>query len=128
MKRLVSIFFLALLAGCGAAPAMVTQGTLSVALTTDPAPALAGRDTNVVLTVTESGAPLNTSTVGIRRSMPGMEHDSDHELVAAEHLGAGRYQATTDFPMGGRWDVAVVVAGHDGSSRTLILPIEVEQP
>lgn len=118
----------AALAGCGVAPALVTQGELRVALTTDPAPPLAGRDTAVLLTISEAGAPLAGATVELRRSMPGMEHPDDHELLPAEDLGGGRYRATLNFSMGGRWELAALVSRHDGSSSTLVVPVDVEQP
>jgi hypothetical protein len=133
MKRHSSAIILALLvaaalAGCGVAPAAVVQGDMRLTLATEPAPPLAGRDTAVALTVSEAGAPLAGAAVGLRRSMPGMEHPSDQELVPAEDLGGGRYRATLSFSMGGRWDVAAVVARPDGATSTLVVPIDVEQP
>lgn len=128
MKQILILFFLFTLAGCGVAPTLVTQGELSVALATEPAPPLAGRDTLVTLTLTEAGAPLSGATVGLRRSMPGMTHDSDQDLVPAAELGDGRYQATTSFTMGGRWDVVVVISAADGAERTIRIPVAVEQP
>lgn len=127
MKQILLLLLFAL-AGCGVAPTLVTQGELSVTLATEPAPPLAGRDTLVTLTISEAGAPLGGATVGLRRSMPGMTHDSDQELVPAAELGDGRYRATTSFTMGGRWDVAVVITAADGAERTIRIPVMVEQP
>lgn len=128
LTALLALLGAALLAGCGVAPAVIVQGDLRATLTTEPAPPLAGRDTTLTLALSEAGAPLRAASVGLRRSMPGMEHASDRELVAAEALGEGRYRASLRFSMGGRWDVAAVVAGADGTTRTLVIPVEVEQP
>lgn len=130
MKRITTIILALLaaaLAGCAVAPAVAVQGDIRVALTTEPAPPLAGRDTVVVLTISEAGAPLTGATVALRRSMPGMEHPGDQELAPAEELGGGRYRATLSFSMGGRWDVAAVVERPGGDS-TLVVPLDVEQP
>lgn len=133
MKQLFGLFLAlltasALLTGCGVAPIALAQDDLSVSLATEPAPPLAGRVTTLTLAIQQAGAPFDGATVGLRRSMPGMEHQGDHELVPAEPLSGGRYRATTSFVMGGRWDLAVVVTGHDGVAHTLVFPVEVEQP
>jgi ABC-type amino acid transport substrate-binding protein len=124
---ILALLAAAALAGCAAAPAVAVQGDIRVALSTDPAPPLAGRDTAVDLAISEAGAPLAGATVALRRSMAGMEHPSDQELVPAEDLGGGRYRATLSFSMGGRWDVAAVIERPGGGS-TLVVPLDVEQP
>jgi hypothetical protein len=131
MRQRITIILallVAALTGCGVAPAVVVQGDMRAALATEPAPPLVGRDVAITLEVTEAGAPLAGATVGLRRSMPGMEHPSDQELLPAEDLGGGRYRATLSFSMGGRWDVAAVVARPDGAASTLVVSIDVEQP
>lgn len=118
-----------LLAGCrDQAAQQQTSGNLTVTMTTEPTPPLAGQPASMLLQVRQSGVPLDGAQVSLTPVMPGMPHPDDPGAGAARALGHGHYAASLTFVMDGRWNVAVVVTVPHGSSWTVTFPITVEQP
>jgi hypothetical protein len=122
------IVLLLLLGGCGATSQVSVIGDLRLALTTEPAPPLAGRPAGLTFELQRAGAPVDTAVIRVTRSMAGMEHPSDRDEVAARPAAQGRYFAELEFPMGGRWEIQAAVTFEDGRSEVVVFSVDVEQP
>jgi hypothetical protein len=117
-----------LLGGCGATSQVTVNGDLRLALTTEPAPPLAGRPVSLTFELQRAGALVDTAEIRVTRSMAGMGHPSDQAAVPARPAAQGRYVAEQEFPMGGRWDVQAAITFEDGRSEVVVFAVEVEQP
>jgi hypothetical protein len=122
------IVLLLLLGGCGAASQVSVLGDLRLALTTEPAPPLAGRPARRTFELQRAGALVDTADIRVTRSMAGMEHPSDQAAVPARPTSQGRYAAELEFPMGGRWEVQAAVTFADGRAEVVVFSVDVEQP
>lgn len=113
------------LAGCGGSGQSARRGGLAVILETRPAPPLAGQTSTLVVRLDRSGAPLDGARVTISQQMAGMDHAGE-PMLSARGLGDGRYEAQTTFPMGGRWDLRVMVVDRQAVVETFPFQIDVE--
>jgi hypothetical protein len=128
-RALTVILVLALaLGGCGATGQTQTQGELQITLATEPAPPLAGRPATLRFNLERAGVPLDDAQVMLTHGMAGMEHPDDRNPQPAQALGGGRYEARTNFVMGGRWSVAVIVMVPKRQQSVMTFQLDVEQP
>lgn len=107
-----------LLAACGGADPV--QGTLHVAVQTDPDPPVLGRNAVFVDVTSADGTPLDGLAVEVTPWMPAHGHGSTEQPIV-EALGGGRYRAfPVTFFMVGDWQVTARASRGDefGTSVT----------
>lgn len=107
--------FVAFLTGCGPSPQPFNNGTtksagpFSVALELQPNLPTPRSDTVITATLRQGAQPVqqDAATVEVLLDMPNMQMNPPP--VAMNALDAGRWRATTRFPMAGGWSATVRV-------------------
>jgi len=83
-----------------------TAGQYTVTMMTHPQPPVVGKN-QLMLTITDGGAPLKGASVTAHIDMKGMSMPADVEATPGAR--DGEYLANVDFGMAGTWKVTVAV-------------------
>lgn len=95
-----------------AAPEPLTSGPPQIALTTNPDPAAAGGETELVVEVKDSaGKPLTGAKVLVTADMAS--HSMGAMQGEATDQGNGRYATKVPFGMAGDWKITIEVRQDD---------------
>ena len=108
-----------------AAPAPVTGGPPQVTLTTNPGPAAAAGETELVVEVKDrAGKPLTGVKVLVTADMAA--HSMGAMQGEATDQGNGRYATKVPFGMAGEWKVTIEVRQGDTvlATQDFVIPVQ----
>ncbi len=92
-------------------------GEYEVSLQLDPNPPKSGRETQILVTITRDGEPVEATEVEPHLMVDMPEMPMGHPEVSLSAEGPGRWRGRVTFPMPGDWAATVMLMPEGSEAR-----------
>ena len=92
-------------------------GEYEVSLQLDPNPPKSGKETQILVTITRGGEPVEATEVEPHLMVDMSEMPMGHPEVSLSAEGSGRWRGSVTFPMPGDWAATVMLMPEGSEAR-----------